>query len=118
MSDQPTIVQLADRQLRAYNLCDIEAFCECFHRDVRVMGEDGVVSREGLGDFRAAYARMFSEHDDVRATVSDRMVLGPHIVEREQWSRVIRATGERLGGELLVRYTAQDERIRFVEFLR
>ncbi|MFN7143179.1 MAG: hypothetical protein ACK4YP_05340, partial [Myxococcota bacterium] len=52
------------------------------------------------------------------ATVDARLALGPHVVEREQWSRADRVTGERSEGEVLVRYTEVDGLLRWVEFLR
>lgn len=112
------ILGLAARQLEAYNRSDLDAFCACFHEDVEVLAEDGAVQKRGMAEFRKSYGAMFAEHDAVVATVSARLVLGPHVVEHERWSRVRRSDGERLGGEVLVRYTAKDGRIRFVEFLR
>lgn len=112
------ILGLAARQLEAYNRSDVEAFCACFHDAVEVLGEDGTVQKRGMAEFRKGYAAMFAEHDAVVATVSARLVLGPHVVEQEQWSRVRRSDGAKLGGEVLVRYTARDGLIRWVEFLR
>ena len=67
--------------------------------------------------FRRGYERLFAEFREVRATVTDRLVSGRHVVEHEHWSRVTPA-GEREEGELLVRYTEQDGLIAVVEFLR
>jgi len=112
------IEDLATRQLAAYNRSDVDAFCQCFHDEVVVLGEDGTVTRRGIEEFRATYRAMFEGHDDVAATVSSRLVLPPHVVEHEQWSRVRKSDGARLGGEVLVRYTADGGKIRIVEFLR
>ena len=112
------ILELAARQLDAYNRSDVDAFCACFHADVEVLGEDGVVQKRGMTEFREGYAAMFAGHDAVAATVSSRVLLGPHVVEHEQWSRTRRSDGAKLGGEVLVRYTARDGLIRWVQFFR
>ncbi len=112
------IEELAARQLAAYNRADVDAFVACFHDEVEVLGETGGVELRGIEAFRERYAAMFAAHADVRATVSGRLVLAPHVIEHETWSRVRRSDGAALGGEVLVRYTAQGGRIRWVAFLR
>ena len=61
---------------------------------------------------------MFSTFRDVRATVSARLALGPHVVEHEAWSRVSRETSDKQSGLVLVRYSAAEGRIRWVQFFR
>jgi hypothetical protein len=113
-----TIRALSLGQLAAYNRLDLDEFCSFYHQHVSVLDETGAIVTQGIEAFRARYGTMFATHDDVRAEVDLRMELGAHSVEREYWSRVVRATGESLGGTLLVRYTESDGRIRWVEFLR
>lgn len=116
-TSEPLVVQLSRRQLDAYNRADLDAFCACYHDDVTVIAADGQLVRRGQAAFRAAYGEMFATHDQVHAEVTSRLVLGPHVVEFEAWSRVERATGERKGGEVLVRYSVEDGLIRWVQFL-
>lgn len=111
------IETLATLQLAAYNRADLDAFCACFHADVTVLAADGGVRTRGMAAFREAYAGLFGGFRDVSATVDARVGLGPHLVERERWSRVDRHTGARSGGEVLVRYTEGDGLIRWVQFL-
>ncbi len=118
MSDEPLVVTLSRRQLEAYNRADIDAFCACFHSEVTVLDGEGRATLEGIDAFRARYHGMFSSHSDVRAEVTQRIVLGDHVVELERWSRVALATGERSEGTVIVRYTARDCLLRWVEFLR
>jgi hypothetical protein len=117
-SDEPLVLALSRRQLAAYNRGDIDAFCACFHGEVTVLDAQGARSIEGIDAFRARYGAMFASHREVAATVSERIVLGPHCVERERWSRVSRDTGARTEGEVIVRYTEHEGRLRWVEFLR
>lgn len=114
----PLIVQLSKRQLDAYNRADLDAFASVYHRDVQVLDASGAIVRDGMDAFRAAYGEMFARHRDVTATVNERIVLGPHVIERESWSRVERATGEHTSGEVLVRYTEKDGLIRWAQFFR
>lgn len=111
------VVALSIRQLAAYNAADLEAFCACYHPDVRVLEADGTVRTQGMEAFRARYAGLFSEYRDVRAEVDARVTLGPHVVEHERWERTHRQTGAHTAGEVLVRYTARDGRIALAEFL-
>ena len=110
--------ELARRQLDAYNRADLEAFCACYHPEVTVIDHRGQPSTVGMEAFRAGYGAMFAANRDVFAEVTERLLLPPHVVERERWARVDRATGVASGGQVLVRYTAQDGLIRWVEFLK
>jgi hypothetical protein len=110
------IVELATRQLAAYNAADLDGFCGCYHSDVVVF--DG--SREtlrGLDAFRERYRGMF-EAWTFGASVEERLSVGPHAVDDETWWRVDPETGERSEGEVLVRYTERDGLIGTVQFLR
>ena len=113
MSD---IENLAKRQLEAYNASDLEAFVGCYHSDVVVCDGETEVSR-GLEAFRERYRAMF-EAWDFGATVSQRLVLGGHCVDLEDYWRVNPESGERSEGRVLVRYRFRDERIGMVQFLR
>ena len=115
--DRTPVEALASAQLAAYNAADIDAFCACYHPEVAVLDHAGAPTILGLEAFRARYGALFAEWAP-SATVDARLSLGDHVVEREQWSRVHRTTGERSAGEVLVRYTEADGRIRWVEFLK
>ena len=41
VSDEPRVLALSRRQLDAYNRADLEAFCECYHREVCVLDAAG-----------------------------------------------------------------------------
>jgi len=120
MSDStiPLIVQLSDAQLSAYNAGDIDAFCACYHDDVQVMDEAGEVSVQGISDFRERYGKLFSTCKNVRAGIVSRLQMGNHIVEHEAWQRMAPESDQLESGFVIVRYTEQDGKIRYVEFLR
>ncbi len=110
------IVQLSMRQLEAYNNNDIDAFCACYHPEIVVLNADGKPTTEGMEAFRKAYGGLF-ERFKVQATVTERLVLGPHVVERELWQRDERDGDLHQNGEVLVRYTLRDGLIGTAQFL-
>ncbi len=104
------IASLAERQLRAYNAADLEAFCACYHPRVRVLDGARVVA-EGAEAFRATYEAKFAA-GGFGAGVPRRQVRGEICVDEEHyWS----ATG---GGSLLVEYTLREGLIGQVRFTR
>lgn len=111
------VVQLAIAQLRAYNAHDLDAFCACYHADVRVLDADGAEELRGLQAFRTRYQAMF-ERGGFGASIDQRVVSPPHCVEREHWWRINRETAERADGVVLVRYSEREGLIGVVQFLR
>jgi hypothetical protein len=109
------IEELAFRQLAAYNNFDLDGFCACYHKEVRMFdGEE--LELEGIETFRARYADMFA-HGGFGGTVSRRLSVGQHCVDEEEWWRMDPETGERQAGVILVRYVERDGKIGLVQFL-
>ncbi len=113
-----TCRELAEAQLAAYNARDLDAFCACYHPDVRVLDADGAVTIQGLAAFRERYGALFSECQELGAAVEGRLVAEPHAVDDERWWRTRRGDGRKSSGRVLVRYTAREGRIAVVQFLR
>jgi hypothetical protein len=118
MGSHVDIVDLAAAQLEAYNRADVDAFCACYAEDVVVLDEAGAQTLRGQEAFRAGYVRLFATFRDVQAGILTRVAMGRHCIDHERWSRVHRETGERMAGEILVRYTGRDGKIAIVQFLR
>lgn len=116
--DEPRVLSLAKRQLAAYNAADVKAFVDCFHAEVVVLDASGKVAHRGKKAFREVYATVFATYTEVHAEVTERIQLGEHLIEKESWSRVHRESGERLSGEVLVRWSEQGGLLRWVQFLR
>ncbi len=110
-----TVIDLASRQLAAYNAADLDAFCACYAADVRVLDAEGAVTVEGAEAFRERYRPMF-ERGNFGATVATRVGVGDHAVDHEHYWRVV--DGERVEGEVMVRYSARDGVIATVQFFR
>ena len=75
----PSIVQLSDAQLRAYNVGDVEAFAACFHDDVIVLDATGAESFRGIDALRSRYRALFEGFDGVHAVIEGRLVCEPHV---------------------------------------
>jgi hypothetical protein len=117
MTSMPAILALSEQQLKAYNAGDIEAFCACYHEEIVVLGEDGSASMKGMSSFRERYGQLFDEYE-VKAWITERMLQGNHIVEKETWWRKAKASGEEFSGEVIVRYSEKDGKIGIAEFLK
>lgn len=114
----PLIVKLSDAQLAAYNNADIDAFCACYHDEVRVLDGQGNVTLSGMDEFRPRYAKLFESCREVRAGIVARLQMGNHIVEHEAWQRIPPGSDELETGFVIVRYTEKDGKIWLAEFLK
>ena len=109
------IEDLAQQQLDAYNRSDLEGFVACYHPEVLVLdGKEQSLS--GINEFRERYRALFSEWE-FGASVTQRIALGAHCVDFEEWWRVDPVTGERSEGQVLVHYEERDGLIGTVRFL-
>lgn len=117
MKKQPIVLELSDAQLDAYNRRDIDAFCRCYHDDVVVLDERGQCVHQGIEAFRTAYTQLFETHE-IHAWITERIHIQNHVVEKETWQRTCIQTGEKSGGDVIVRYTEKEQKIAIVEFLR
>ena len=60
MKNYTDIVQA---QLEAYNRCDLETFCECYHPEVvvKLLMEDRILI-QGINEFTLSYEKLFKLH--------------------------------------------------------
>lgn len=75
---------LVQRQLNAYNLRDLDAFCATYAEDVKIIGLDGKVQLSGLEAFRAEYRPFFEKFPKLHCEVVKRMVFGAYIIDEER----------------------------------
>ncbi|MBO6940278.1 MAG: nuclear transport factor 2 family protein [Deltaproteobacteria bacterium] len=111
------VARLAEAQLDAYNRADLDAFCACYHPNVRVLDEEGAEVSRGIDAFRERYAALFAR-GGFGGRVETRLVLGSHCVDDEHWWRLDPETGERMEGRVLVRYRERDGLLAEAQFLR
>jgi hypothetical protein len=77
-------VDVVERQVRAYNERDIDAFVACYSANVVVEDARGAVlmsSREGLRD---EYAPFFRDNPSLHGEIRHRAVVGDYVVDDEE----------------------------------
>jgi hypothetical protein len=72
-----------ERQERAYNAHDVDAFVACYAEDVVIEDADGNVIMSGRDDMRERYGRLFAGSQDVRAEVVTRIRIGSYVIDEE-----------------------------------
>lgn len=76
--------RVVQAQLEAYNRHDVEAFAATYATDVRGYAYPDRPLFTGIDSLRAQYARFFASAPQVRATVTQRMVQGAHVIDHEE----------------------------------
>jgi hypothetical protein len=103
-----------ERQLRAYNEHDVDAFVACYAESVVVEDADGAALIDGREQMREQYARLFEGAPDVHARIAQRIRVGTYVIDEEHVSG--RPDGD-LHVVAIYRLDA-DGRIERVRFLR
>ena len=105
---------LAQAQLDAYNVQDLDAHCACYADDVVVADFNGAIVRQGMAAYREAYAKLFAEFPQNKAELVNRIVVGNTVIDHE---RVARTPG---GDTFQVAaiYTIAGGKIARVDFVR
>ena len=109
----PSPLEVADRQLTAYNDHDIDAFCDLFAPDAVLYDLlSGEVVASGIDEIRARYAERFAI-SDLRCEVHGSIYLGDVAIDRET---VYGLPGGPV--EMIAIYEVVDGLIRTVRFVR
>ncbi len=112
--DEAASVELATRQLAAYNAQQLDAHCACFADDIVVQDFNGAVSLRGIDAYRARYAAMFAQYPENHAALVARVSLGSTVIDHER----VRRTPASEPFEVLAIYAMGEGRIRQVSFVR
>jgi hypothetical protein len=110
----PTPVDLAQGQLDAYNVQDLDAYCSFFADDLIVADLNGQVTIQGLQAFRDKYAQVFADFPENRVELLNRIVLSNTVVDHE---KVIRRPGGETF-EVAAIYTIAGGKIARVDFVK
>lgn len=78
-----TPADLAQRQLNAYNLRDIEAFLEPYAQDVEIYTFPEKLQVKGKEAMRAMYTPMFANTPNLHCELVNRMVQGNTVIDQE-----------------------------------
>jgi hypothetical protein len=107
-------VDIAQGQLDAYNVQDLDAFCRFYADDVVVANLGGEPTGQGMDALRARYAKLFAEFPENRVELKGRIALGQTVIDHEL---VIRAPGAETF-EVAAIYTIADGKIARVDFAK
>jgi hypothetical protein len=109
----PTPREIADRQARAYNARDLEAFCALHAEDVELIDlPSGRVIARSRAEMRPIYAERFS-HPGLSARIHAKIDIGDFAVDRET---IFGIPGAPI--DILAIYEVRDGLIRRVRFIR
>ncbi len=75
---------LAQRQLNAYNLRDIDAFLEPYSDEVEIYNFPDELLYSGKEKMRTDYAKFFKETPNLHCKLVNRMVLGNKVIDQEE----------------------------------
>ena len=107
-------ISLVQKQLDAYNNRDIDAFCSCFHPEVKVVNlVSGNARCTNIEEFRKGYEEMFSKSPNLHCELKSRIVLDEAVID-EEWVTGIR--GDSKGVHVAAIYAFRDGLIDRVWF--
>jgi imidazolonepropionase-like amidohydrolase len=103
---------LAQRQLNAYNLRNIEAFLEPYAEDVEIYNYPNQLQFRGKETMRTGYSKLFENTPNLHCELVDRIVQGNIVIDKE---RVL--FGERII-EAVAIYHIENNKIKKVFFIQ
>ncbi len=86
-SAQLSPVDIAQGQLDAYNVQDLDAHCAFFADDITVADLNGDVTIQGIAAYRAKYVQVFADFPQNRARLVNRICVGQTVIDHEDVSR-------------------------------
>ena len=113
MSVNPNI-DIAQKQLDAYNAQDLDAYVNFFTEDCVVSALGGTPTETSRAAIKARYAKAFAQFPQNKAVLKNRIAVGNSVVDHEL---VIRAPGGEQF-EIIAIYTFRDGLIACVDFAK
>ena len=107
-------LDVAQKQLDAYNAQDLEKYVSYFTEDCIVSGLNGTPTETTRDAIKARYAKAFAQFPQNKAELKNRIVVGNTVVDHEL---VIRAPGGEQF-EIIAIYTFRDGLIARVDFAK
>ncbi|MFN4315669.1 MAG: amidohydrolase family protein [Chitinophagaceae bacterium] len=103
---------LAQRQLNAYNLRNMDAFLEPYAEDVEIYGFPNELQSKGKEAMRTGYAEMFKNVKDLHCELVNRIVQGSVVIDHER----VRFNGRYINAVAI--YHIKDGKISKVYFIQ
>ena len=79
----PSVSEVVDAQLDAYNDHDLERFVACYASDAVITNAVGDVLAQGHDDIRGMYDGLFANSPELHATIQNRIVVGNFVSDHE-----------------------------------
>ena len=110
-SNPEAVVQ---RQLNAYNMGDIDAFMETYHKDIKIYNFPDQLLFNDWDAMRSLYAKQFTDNPRLHCEIVNRIVEGSKVIDQEK------VTGLKDGGTIRATaiYTVDKGKIIEVRFLK
>ena len=105
---------IAQGQLDAYNVQDLDAHCAFFADDVTVADLNGDVTIQGIVAYRAKYVQVFADFPQNRARLVNRICVGSTVIDHEDVSR----GPEGPSFQVIAIYTLAGGKIARVDFVK
>ncbi|MCA8910420.1 MAG: nuclear transport factor 2 family protein [Planctomycetes bacterium] len=102
--------QVVQKQLEAYNQCDLEAFAATYTEDVQVVDGTGKTVCDGLQKLREVYGPLFKANPHQVALITKRITAGDWVIDDEEV--IGRADNKRRNAVAI--YRVRDDRIYHV----
>jgi uncharacterized protein (TIGR02246 family) len=107
-------VDIAQKQLDAYNAQDLDTYVSFFAEDCIVAGLNGTPTETSRDAIKARYAKAFAQFPQNRAVLKNRIAVGNTVVDHE---KIVRAPdGEAF--EIIAIYSFRDGLIARVDFAK
>ena len=75
--------ELINKQLEAYNACNIDGFVATCAKDIMVRDGDGKVICKGAKEVRERYGPLFADNPNQMAIIEQRLTGGPYVIDEE-----------------------------------
>ena len=107
-------IDIAQKQLDAYNAQDLDTYVSFFAEDCIVSGLGGQPTETSRDAIRARYAKAFAQFPQNKAVLKNRIAVGNTVIDHE---KVVRAPGGE-EFEIIAIYTFRDGLIARVDFAK
>lgn len=107
-------IDIASKQLDAYNAQDLDTYVSFFTEDCVVSGLNGTPTETSRDAIKARYAKAFAQFPENKAVLKNRIAVGNTVVDHELVIR--KPGGEQF--EIIAIYTFRDGLIARVDFAK
>ena len=107
-------IDIAQKQLDAYNAQDLDTYVSFFADDCIVSGLNGTPTETSRDAIKARYARAFAQFPENKAFLKSRIAVGSTVIDHE---KVVRAPGGE-EFEIIAIYSFRDGLIARVDFAK